>query len=216
MLRNIREFVKAGGKLYVTDWSGEWMDNVFPAQIELGSGLGGGLPGFGSIDTPASAYNAATDTWNTGQFGNADGDAYDSDEAEVLDPTMAAWLAAQKAPTEGSNNLSPINPARFTASGNWNFVKTLNAVTVGNDENGMPVVDTPKAWVRGSNTEPIGGGGGKRPLTVTFQPAGCGRVLYSTYHTTEGEHLGLHTQERILLYLMMEIGVCIDNPPVIE
>ena len=34
-LRNIREYVRAGGRLYVTDWSGEWADNVFPEQIQL-------------------------------------------------------------------------------------------------------------------------------------------------------------------------------------
>ena len=78
--------------------------------------------------------------------------------------------------------------------------------------NGQPVIDMPKAWVTGSNSGPLGGGGAKKPLTVTFEPAGCGRVLYSTYHTTEGAHLGLFPQERILLYLIMEIGVCSDNP----
>jgi hypothetical protein len=31
VLRNLRDYVAAGGKLYVTDWSGEWMDDVFPA-----------------------------------------------------------------------------------------------------------------------------------------------------------------------------------------
>ena len=50
MLRNIRDYVAAGGNLYVTDWSGEWHDNVFPEQIRLGGGIGGL---FNTTDTPA-------------------------------------------------------------------------------------------------------------------------------------------------------------------
>ena len=80
--------------------------------------------------------------------------------------------------------------------------------------NRQPVIDTPKAWVTGSNSGPFGGGA-RHPLTVTFEPAGCGRVLYSTYHTTETAHAGLYPQERILLYLIMEIGVCSDNPVIL-
>jgi hypothetical protein len=49
-------------------------------------------------------------------------------------------------------------------------------------------------------------------LTVTYEPAGCGRVLYSTYHTTANTPPGLAPQERILVYLIMEIGVCKDGP----
>ena len=45
---------------------------------------------------------------------------------------------------------------------------------------------------------------------MSFEPAGCGRVLFSTYHTTESQHAGLYPQERILLYLIMEIGTCRD------
>ncbi|MEM9491530.1 MAG: hypothetical protein AAGC55_20465, partial [Myxococcota bacterium] len=74
-LRNIRDYVAAGGKLYVTDWSGEWADNVFPAQITLGGGE----------DTPAGAYNPETDTWNTAMFGPADGSFYDSNNAEIAE-----------------------------------------------------------------------------------------------------------------------------------
>ena len=49
-------------------------------------------------------------------------------------------------------------------------------------------------------------------MTVTFEPTGCGRVMYSTYHTTAGRHAGLYPQERILLYLIMEIALCSDHP----
>ena len=48
----------------------------------------------------------------------------------------------------------------------------------------------------------------KKPLTVTYEPTGCGRVLFSTYHTTDSTHVGLVPQERVLLYLIMQIGMC--------
>ncbi len=76
---------------------------------------------------------------------------------------------------------------------------------------GQPVIDQPKSWVVGSGPD----SNGPAPLTVTFEPTGCGRVMYSTYHTTNGHHPGLYMQERILLYLIMEIDVC-SNVPVIN
>ena len=84
----------------------------------------------------------------------------------------------------------------------------LHRVEVGVDFEGLPVWDDPRAFVIGGegNSTP------KRPLTVTFEPAGCGRVMYSTYHTTDTSHVGLVPQERILLYLIMEIGVCKEGP----
>ncbi|MBS1123293.1 MAG: Tryptophan synthase alpha chain [Deltaproteobacteria bacterium] len=208
VLKNLRDYVKNGGKLYVTDWSGEWMDNVFPQQIELGEGGFGG-----NIDTPATAYTAATDTWTTSQFGSADGDAYDSNDADAIDPNLASWLGAQRGPAP-SGGSGPINAHDFDAVDNWNFIQNVHPVQVGVDMNGQPVIDTPKAWVTGTNSGPFGGGS-RHPLTVTFEPAGCGRVLYSTYHTTETAHAGLYPQERILLYLIMEIGVCSDNPVIL-
>ncbi len=209
VLRNLRDYVALGGNIYVTDWSGEWADNVFPAQITLGdSGFGlGGLFG-DSVDTPASAYNPATGQWNTSQFGNADGDSYNTPNAEVVNPAMAAWLNGQQGPTTSSSSVSTYNAASFEITGNWNYIDAVTSVVVGTDSSGVDIVDTPTVWVQGgSNSRPTP----KRPMTVSFEPAGCGRVLYSTYHTTEGAHQGLVPQERVLLYLIMEIGTC-RNP----
>ncbi len=203
-LRNLRQYVEAGGKLYVTDWSGEWMDNVFPAQITLGD------PG---ADTPASAYNAATDTWNTGQFGDADGSFYNSPDGEALNQDLRAWLDGQTGPRgESGGDVGPFNATSFTVYDNWNWISQLTPVVVGQNAEGMDIVDTPEAWVVGSGSS--GGGSSKRPLTVTFNPPGCGRVLFSTYHTTPTVHAGLIPQERVLLYLIMEIGLCNSNPPI--
>jgi len=206
VLRNIREYVAAGGKLYVTDWSGEWMDNVFPAFVDLENSDGGF--GGGSTDTPASAYDATANTWNTSQFGDADGDAYTSHNAEVVDPDLFEWLDGQTGPTAESGGVMSYDASLFTVVDSWNTITGLNRIQVGFDAEGLPVTDMPVGYV-------IGGHGTetpKRPLTVTFEPAGCGRVLFSTYHTTGTSHVGLVPQERILLYLIMEIGICKTGP----
>jgi hypothetical protein len=68
---------------------------------------------------------------------------------------------------------------------------------------GDPV--SPKVWVFGDFVlDP----GRTLPLTITF-PVGAGKVLFSTYHTV-GDMTGpeLIPQEYILVYLIMEIGVC--------
>jgi hypothetical protein len=205
-LQNLRDYVAAGGKLYVTDWSGEWNDNVFPAQIELGpSELGQG-----AIDTPASAYDPVAGTWDPAAFGSADGDSYDSNNAEAADEDLAAWLDGQMGPN-AEGDLEVYDADDFDIVDNWNYITSLDDVTIGEDDEGIPVIDAPKAWVVGGQGTALP----KRPLTVTHEPAGCGRVLFSTYHTTPSTHLGLVPQERVLLYLIMEIGVC-KTGPIIE
>jgi hypothetical protein len=66
----------------------------------------------------------------------------------------------------------------------------------------------PKVWVEGDFVLETGR---IVPLTMTFQHGG-GKVLFSTYHTvgdgpTPG-HDGILPQEYVLVYLIMEIGVC--------
>jgi hypothetical protein len=200
--RNLRDYVQAGGRLYVADWSGDWVDNVFPAEVQLSNGAGG----FGDYDTPGTAYVRATDTWKPALFGTSNGSPPYSSGASATDPGLAEWLDGQI----GANG-APIAADAFSADGNWNRIAKLNDVQLGVDPDGNPVMDSPKIYVSG--TAP-GWDGAVKPLTVTYEPAGCGRVMYSTFHTTEGEHIGLLPQERVLLYLLLEIGICKDDPEV--
>lgn len=210
VLRNLRRYVEEGGKLYVTDWSGEWVDNVWPAPITLGETIATTDP---PTDTPATAYDPTTDTWDPTRFGNADGEVYQSSDAQAVDAALATWLDGQIAPrSDTGGDIGPIDAGRFTTYDNWNWVASLTPMVVGQDEMGNNIVDVPKAWVTGSGSPAAGPD--RRPLTVTFHPPGCGRVLFSTYHTAPGTHAGLLPQERVLLYLIMEIGVCVTNPPI--
>jgi hypothetical protein len=206
VLQNLRQFVSDGGKLYVTDWSGEYVDNVFPEQIRFAA----------DHDTPASAWNGTS--WNSAQFSDADGSpSYTSNHALALDADIAQWLHGQYGPiidlfgySEGTYDASA-----FEVEGNWDHIDATVAVQLGVDNEGFPIMDTPRHFIigdqNGSPSTCIGNTGCK-PLTVTFEPVGCGRVLYSTYHTTENTHTGLVPQERILAYLIMEIGVCKSGP----
>ena len=209
VLRNLRDYVAAGGKLYVTDWSGEWMDDVFPAPLQLGAAMTGGR-----VDTPAAAYDAATDTWDTALFGDADGDFYEVADGQAVDPELVTWLSGQIGPrNDAGGDVGPIDPLAFHVYDNWNWVASTTPIRVGTDMAGAPIFDEPRVWVRGSGAPAAPAG--KHPLTVTFHPPGCGRVLYSTYHTAPGTHRGLLPQERVLLYLILELGVCNNNPPVL-
>jgi hypothetical protein len=194
--QNIRDYVAAGGKLYVTDWSAEWEDAAFPEFI---------------------GFDAAMDTAPGGAINNADGDyGHFALHGKATDPDLATWLDGQKAPLvipaggeeedfpstyeEGTTDASD-----FVIEGSWTLIRTLPEINLGTDENGDPVMETAKTWISGDYN------GSYYPHTVTFEPS-CGRVLYSTYHTAQKTHEYLIPQERVLLYLIMEIGVCNDGP----
>jgi hypothetical protein len=204
--QNLRQYVTDGGKLYVTDWSGEFADNVFPEQIRF----------VADHDTPATAWNG-TD-WNPTQFSHADGfPPYESLHGRAVDEELASWLDGQQGPLVdyGSYGTGVMNAGAFAIEGNWDHIEELVSVEVGVDDKGFPVIDEPHAYIVGDEDgvpASCAADGACKPLTVTFEPAGCGRVLYSTYHTAESAHVGLVPQERVLLYLIMELGICKSGP----
>ncbi len=183
----ITEFVRRGGKLYVTDWSSEWEDGVFPEFVK-----------FDSVDTTKGGRIS---------HGNGTND-YTSNSAKVIDPELNVWLGMQSGP-KADQTVGPYDANDLEIHGNWNRIVDTPEVVVGQDDQGADIVETAHTWVVGDwNND----GAAAHPLTVTFEPVGCGRIMYSTYHTTEGAHPGLAPQERILLYLIMEIGECKAGP----
>jgi len=163
--------------------------------------------GGSDVDTPAEAYDPLSDTWSTADFGSADGSHYNSPNAEAVDEHLWEWLDGQIAPTPLSDDVSEIDPDGFFVEGNWNLIEGLHAYPVGETADGAPILGEPHTFIAGGTEhEPHP----KRPLTVTFEPVGCGRVMFSTYHTTDHTHVGLTAQERVLIYLIMEMLVCHD------
>ncbi len=196
---NLRRYVMEGGKLYATDFAGKFVDTIFPPQLTLGDVNADTVGTYDPADPTAGTITAV---------GTARGGNYSS-LAEIVDPDLRGWLAPQRGPTPGSPATQAYDPSRVEIADSWNWIRALTSVRLGVDADGNEVLDTPKPWVIGA---PGFGGLVKYPMTVTYQPTGCGRVLYSTYHTTGGPHRGLYPQERILLYLILELGVCQSGP----
>ena len=200
ILGNIRRYVSEGGKLYVTDWSGEVADRAFPHQVELGD-ADADSEGTYQLVEPFGGTLTTT--------GDANGNFYESPDGKAVEPGLNAWLGLQSGPTE-NGGAGMYNANLFEITDLWNWVKKLNPVQIGVDANALPVYDTPKAWITGS--KPGTSGAMNRPAAVTFEPAGCGKVLFTTFQTAGSAHAGLFPQERVLLYLIMEITTCSANP----
>ena len=216
--KNIRDYVAAGGHLYVTDWSAEWEDAAFPDFIQFDQG--GNIEVFDSHDTTKAQADANLINAGDGDFGHF------AVHGKAEDPGLAEWLDGQKGPVitplggepEGfpsSYADGTFDANDFVIEGAWNMIRGTPKVNIGNDADGNPVITQAKVWITGEFTEkdiPITTG--RWPHTVTFEPTSCGRVLYSTYHTAEKPHPGLMAQERVLLYLILELGVCSEVPPI--
>lgn len=117
--------------------------------------------------------------------------------ADILDAAAAQWMA-QYFPS--SDATVPID----SFVGGW-------AV--------MDRVDTSrtKTWVASdvswySDEKSFESTSGYKPLTVSFDH-GCGRVVYSSYHTAEeSSGSALAAQELMLGYLLVEIASCVSEP----
>lgn len=168
--QNLVKFVQAGGRLYVTDWSYEFVRQPF----------GGFLSWSNETSTLGSA--ASIGEWDA--------------PAQAEDPGLKDWLTAT-------------GDSSFTVIGNWTQISSVNTLP-GIDHDGKNVNVTPKVWVTATKN------GKQTPTTVSFENK-CGRVLFSTYHT-EGEmgtggSSALAAQEKALLYVLLEIGVCVGKQP---
>ncbi len=163
---NLQNFVNAGGKLYVTDWSYEFVRQPFPGYVSW----------VGETNTIGSA--ASSSVWQA--------------PAAAADPGLGDWLAAT-----GDTN--------FEVEGNYTTISAVNVMS-GTDPKGEPKDIEPKVWVTATK------GSGTFPTTVSFENQ-CGRVLFSTYHTEPGfgGSTTLHAQEKALLYVLLEVGVCIGG-----
>jgi hypothetical protein len=159
-------FVKAGGRVYVSDWSYEYVRQIFP--------------------------NFMNWRGQTSSVGSACENGGGEESAKVEDPGLAAWFSAQ------GKTLSSVKDA-------WTHVDKVNA-TADLDPDGKPTTVTPKVWISAVDM----------PASTTFEHS-CGRVLYTTYHTepTGESSGGLDPQALALLYLILEVNVCV-GPPVIK
>lgn len=141
---------------------------------------------------------------------NPDLDYYDT-TGTILDPDLLAWLNALPPALKdiGLGNPNLLSLPQVELVDNWSGIDETPPV-ITQDEMGNDVDVGHHAWVEGPC--PACSPSSSRPMTVSAD-YGCGRILFSTYHTDEGAHAGLTPQELILLYIILEIGVCHDVPP---
>ena len=114
--------------------------------------------------------------------------SYDA-PAQVIDSGLKNWLSAQ-----GLDN--------FELEASWTIIESVSDYDAP-DADGDMVTQETKVWMNVAHPEH-----GSRPATVSFQH-GCGRGLFSTYHTEDGE--SLLPQEKTLAYILFEVAVCTDT-----
>lgn len=129
----------------------------------------------------------------------------------VLDPDLLAWLQALPPALKdiGGGYPNLLSLPQVDIIDNWSGIDAIPPV-ITQDEMGNDVDVGHYPWVEGAC--PACTPSDVRPMTVSAD-YGCGRLMFSTYHTDEGVHAGLTPQELILLYIILEIGVCHDAPP---
>lgn len=192
---NIRQWVAAGGRFYVADWSNEYL-----------------FAGFGQYQT----FHKDKDGGGTDLL-----TPYDS-LGKVLDADLLAWLEALPGalkdinPMNGGGTFHPVIDMlpQLETVDNWSGVLATPKVLV-DDGKGGEIDVGHKIWIEGPGdgyNVPLDA----QPLTITGE-YGCGKILFTTYHMAEFEdsYVGLTPQELVLLYLILEIGVCqkVFEPP---
>ena len=130
----------------------------------------------------------------------------------VVDTDLLAWLQALPPALKdigGGNPTLNMLPA-ITTMLNYSGIEAVHDVIVQNDE-GEDVNVGHHSWVEGpcgSCSDP----NVQRPMAISGQ-YGCGRMMYSTFENSSTAHPGLNPQELVLLYMILEIGVCFGEPP---
>ncbi len=108
------------------------------------------------------------------------------------DKGLAAWLGAIGSPHPG-------------LKASWSRMSKVNPQP-GYDPDGNAVTIKPKVWMTSSIN------GQELPATVSFEQR-CGRVLFSTYHCEGDDATALLPQEKALLYILLEVSVCVGTLP---
>lgn len=188
---NLERYVREGGKLYIDDFSYDYAEAVWPDFLSFfvrTPDSGGGsnyICGDGSTTATGSCNDWESDYSFTGIPG---------------DPDFGGWLA-----------LPSVNPSGvIQLEGAWNSIYALGEGQIGVDDTGAPVRALPKVWMSGDTPAP----GNPNPATVSWDYH-CGKVLFTVYHTHTENSSGsyqLALQEKIMMYLIMEIQTCSDAP----
>jgi hypothetical protein len=184
---NIENYVLSGGRLYVTDWSYDYVEQV---------------PNFSPlIDFEPGASDANPEAMNAAALGEGDIQV----DATVLDPDMAEWLRAveQVSGDEVINDSNQVRISHFLVSWVQQFI--------------VPQADGVKVWLEGDAdgqrplTTTFDYAMCGRVLYSSYHTAGrdglgLGGDTFPNYCASGG----LTPQERVLEYLIFHIADCIE------
>ncbi|MEE9383242.1 MAG: carboxypeptidase-like regulatory domain-containing protein [Nannocystaceae bacterium] len=133
-------------------------------------------------------------------------------EGEVVDADMLAWLEALPDTLKDVGGGNPTLAAlpSVTLQQNFSGIDAVHEILVEDDE-GEDVNVGHYTWVEGPCTS-CTPADIIRPMAISGQ-YGCGRMMYSTFENSSVAHAGLNPQELVLLYMILEIGVCHKAPP---
>lgn len=185
---NLRKWVAEGGKFYVADWSSEYLTAGFEQYQTFYQDVDFGGP---DLLTPYDSFGT------------------------VLDDDLLQWLQALPPalkdinPINGGFNDHPVISMlpQLETVDSWSGVQSTPPVLVDDGMGGMVDVGH-KTWIEGPG-DGYNVPAQPNPLTITGH-YGCGKIMFTTYHMAEfsDSYIGLTPQELVLLYLILEIGVC--------
>lgn len=179
-----------------SDWFGDALEN--PAVVEV---LRSYVEAGGKLYVTDWSYDIMKAVFpepmawedDEGTPNSAQVPSYDA-PAEAVDAGLGAWLG-----TQGVTDL--------TVEANYTILASTSAFQAPDADGDMTTM-TPKVWVESDVS-----GYGKRPATVTFQ-YGCGRGMFSTYHTEGYGGASLLPQELALAYILLEFTSCAPSKDV--
>jgi hypothetical protein len=202
---NLRQWVRDGGSLYVDDFNYDFVEQPWPDFLSwyTDDSFDWDFSG-GECGTPSSPSDGSgnCNNWSTYDF---NGDASDV-------PDFAAWLELDEV-----NRGEPL----FLYAA-WDYIYELGEGEIGVDSEfgtgpNNEVYRLPKVWMYNVDSSTIPFSSSRAPATVSW-PHYCGRVLYTVYHTHssdssgEGTNYQLLLQEKIMMYLIMEVQTCATDP----
>ena len=135
-----------------------------------------------------------SDNPNRFDIGRRTGSAYTT-SGTVLDQGLAAWMSVV---TANDPNNVPFHNGYVT-------IDSTQEVNDGHGSEQDGFIVKPYTWVRDNGTYP------GSPLMVTYN-YDFGKVFYSVYETSSNS-TAITPQEYVLLYVILEVGVCTNLPP---
>lgn len=188
MIANVRRWLAAGGRLYVSDLAYAILEQSFPEAMTFATGPS---PRAGTDDAVVGVGIGSSATLM----------------ADVDDPALLSWLELVGAVPRGETRI-PIGDLRDP----WAAIDAVDPVRLMPDATG---VRRSIVWVSADVDWHVPGSG-HHPLTVQsdFPNGGgdyCGRAVFTSYHVQTGSGSELLPQERVLEYLFFQLSGCIPS-----